>query len=127
MGAQTVTALNAYRTQAGLPALRTNAALSAAANNYAKLMADRNSFAHDGPDGSSPSGRIRASGYAGKFKGEALAAGQTSPQSALSTWLNSPSHRDIVLDRGAVDVGIGYYSKPGTTYTTYWVLVTGAP
>jgi uncharacterized protein YkwD len=43
----------------------------------------------------------------------------------LNTWLNSPAHRDIIMDRNAVDVGIGYFSKSGTTYTTYWVLMTG--
>ena len=87
----------------------------------------RERFAHDGIDGSSPQSRIKAAGYTGRFKGEALAAGQSSAQSALNTWLNSPAHRDILMDRSAVDVGIGYYSKPGTTYTTYWVLVSGTP
>ena len=121
------TLVNATRTQAGLPALKVNGTLTSSANAYAKLMADRNFFSHDGIDGSSPQSRIKASGYAGRFKGEALAAGQSSPQSALNTWLNSPAHRDILMDRNAVEVGIGYYSKPGTTYTTYWVFVTGAP
>ena len=127
MGTQEVTLVNATRTQAGLPALKVNGTLTSSANAYAKLMADRNFFSHDGIDGSSPQSRIKASGYAGRFKGEALAAGQTSPQSALNTWLNSPAHRDILMDRNAVEVGIGYYSKPGTAYTTYWVFVTGAP
>ncbi|HEY7270593.1 MAG TPA: CAP domain-containing protein, partial [Dehalococcoidia bacterium] len=69
MGAQTVAALNAYRAQQGLPALRTSGTLTLAASNYAKLMADRNYFGHDGPDGSSPSGRMAAAGYGGRFKG----------------------------------------------------------
>ena len=127
MGTQELSLINATRTQAGLPALKINATLTASANSYAKLMADRNFFAHEGIDGSSPQSRIKASGYAGRFKGEALAAGQYSPQSALTTWLNSPAHRDILMDKSAVEAGIGYYSKPGTTYTTYWVLVTGTP
>ena len=127
MSSQEVSLINATRTQAGLPALRVNATLSASANAYARLMGERNFFSHNGLDGSTPQSRIKASGYAGRFKGEALAAGQASPQSALNTWLNSPSHRDILMDRSAVEVGIGYYSKPGTTYTTYWVFVSGAP
>jgi uncharacterized protein YkwD len=127
MSSQEVSLINATRTQAGLPALKVNATLTASATAYARLMADRNFFSHDGIDGSSPQSRIKASGYAGRFKGEALAAGQASPQSALNTWLNSPSHRDILMDKAAVEVGIGFYSKPGTTYTTYWVFVSGIP
>ena len=127
MGSQEVSLVNQTRTQAGLPALKVNGTLSASANAYAKLMADRNFFGHDGIDGSSPQSRIKASGYTGRFKGEALAAGQASAQSALNTWLNSPAHRDILMDRSAVEVGIGFYSKPGTTYTTYWVFVSGTP
>jgi uncharacterized protein YkwD len=125
MGSQTLALLNQQRASAGAPPLRVNGTLASAANNYARLMADRNFFSHDGIDGSSPSSRVSASGYAGRFKGEALAAGQNSPQSVINTWLNSAGHRDIIMDRNAVDVGIGYFSKPGTTYTTYWVLVTG--
>jgi uncharacterized protein YkwD len=127
MSSQEISLINATRAQKGLPALKVNATLTASANAYAKLMADRNFFSHDGIDGSSPQSRIKASGYTGRFKGEALAAGQASPQSALNTWLNSPSHNAILMDRGAVEVGVGFYSKPGTTYTTYWVFVSGTP
>ena len=124
--------LNDYRTGHGLSALAFNANLKTAANAYARLMADNSWFVysrdpHDGPDGSSPASRVAASGYSGRFRGEALAGGQTSAQSAITTWLTSPAHAAILLDPSAVDVAIGYYFKAGDTYGHYWVLETGIP
>ena len=124
---QALKVVNDARSQRGLAPLRSSGALTLDAASYAKYLGDQNYFAHDGLDGSSPSSRATRAGYAGRFKGEALAAGQSSAESALSTWLGSPAHAAIVLDGSAVDVGIGYYSKPGSSYTYYWVLVTGVP
>lgn len=124
--------LNETRKAQGLPALRLNSNLAAAAMAYARLMADNSWFVysrdpHDGPDGSSPDRRIAAAGYPGRFRGEALAGGQSSAQSAVDTWLHSPAHAAILLDPSAVDIGIGYYYKAGDTYGHYWVLETGIP
>jgi uncharacterized protein YkwD len=119
--------LNLVRKNNGRSELRLNALLTAAANKYARFMAERNFFAHDGVDGSTPQGRVVAAGYSGDFKGEALAAGQTSVESAISTWMTSPSHAAILLDPAAVEVGIGYFYLGGSHYGHYWVLVTGIP
>jgi uncharacterized protein YkwD len=119
--------VNQVRTSSGRQALRQNGTLTAAADKYARYMAERGFFAHDGLDGSTPASRLVASGYAGQFRGEALAAGQASGQSAVNTWMNSPAHAAIVLDATAVEVGIGYFFMPGSFYGHYWVLVVGAP
>jgi uncharacterized protein YkwD len=127
MPAAAVAALNQVRTNSGRTALTPNPTLTEAANRYAQTLAEQHYFGHDGRDGSSPQGRIIAAGYAGSFRGEALAAGQTSAQAAVATWLNSPSHAAILLEPSAIEVGIGYYSDPTSDYGTYWVLVTGVP
>lgn len=124
--------LNRYRTDSGRNALRADPALMSAAAAYARQMADANWFycgcdLHSGPDGSQPENRIARAGYGGRFRGEAIAGGQASGQDAIVTWLNSPPHAAIVLDPNAVDVGIGYYFKPGDLYGHYWVLVVGRP
>jgi len=124
---QALKLVNDTRASRGLAPLRSAGALTADAASYAKYLGDQNYFAHDGLDGSSPSSRATKSGYSGRFKGEALAAGQSSAQGALNTWLGSPAHAAILLDGSAIDVGIGYYNKPGSSYTYYWVLVTGVP
>jgi uncharacterized protein YkwD len=119
--------INDYRVSQGRAPLVVSAALSASANAYAQVMAKNNYFSHTGPDGSIAETRIARAGYAGRFKGEALAAGQASADSAVRTWLSSASHAPILLDAAAVEVGIGYAFGPGTAYGHYWVFVTGVP
>jgi uncharacterized protein YkwD len=119
--------LNGVRTGQGMGALSSNSALSAAATNYAAYMGSANFFGHFGPDGSSPRSRIAAAGYGGGYKGEALSAGQPSPQAALNALLASPPHAAILLDPTAIQVGIGYAYQAGSTYTYYWVVVTAVP
>jgi uncharacterized protein YkwD len=125
--ARAVQLLNEYRTRSGLTALRPNASLAAAGTAYARLLAERNYFGHDGPDGSTPQSRVAASGYAGQFRGEALAAGQASAEEVINVWLNSPPHAAILLAPASVDVGIGYHFEASDQYRHYWVLLTGIP
>lgn len=119
--------LNAYRTAIGRPPLAVNISLSAAAIAYAQYEGRTNSFGHTGTDGSVAETRIARAGYPGRFRGEALAAGQASADAALKTWINSPSHNAIISSADAVEVGIGYAYIPGSAYGHYWVLVTGMP
>jgi uncharacterized protein YkwD len=130
MASQALKILNDYRASIGRAALNQNAELTALAARYARALADNDWFrrasdAHIGPDGSHPSSRVAASGYSGRFAGEALAGGQTTPQAAISTWLDSPPHAAIILSTAGTDVGIGYYYRPGDVFGHYWVLVTG--
>jgi uncharacterized protein YkwD len=132
MVSEALQVLNKYRADSGRPQLRLDPNLAAAAAAYAKVMGDnswftRTSDPHTGPDGSQPETRIARAGYGGRFLGEALAAGQATGRDVVYGWLNSPPHAAIILDSNAVDVGIGYYYKPGDYYGAYWVLVTGVP
>jgi uncharacterized protein YkwD len=125
--ADLLAALNAQRASRGLGQLSSNTALAAAASNYARYMGEANFFSHTGPNGSTPDSRVKAAGYAGSYRGEALAAGQATPQAALASLLDSPSHFRILMDAGATAVGIGYFYQPGSAYGHYWVVVTGTP
>ncbi|HLF76777.1 MAG TPA: CAP domain-containing protein [Dehalococcoidia bacterium] len=119
--------LNDYRASSGRGQLVVNPSLAASATAYAQLMARTNYFGHTGPDGSIAETRMAAAGYRGRFKGEALAAGQASADAAVRNWITSPSHASIILDPAAVEVGIGYAFGAGSSYGHYWVLVTGVP
>jgi uncharacterized protein YkwD len=90
-------------------------------------MGRSNSFGHTGPDGSSAESRLAAAGYRGRFKGEAIAAGQPSAEAVVTGWINSPGHRAILLEPTAVEIGIGYAFATGSSYGHYWVLNTGIP
>lgn len=120
-------ALNSLRASRGLPPLAASGPLNADAAAYTRYMGTANFFGHYGPDGSSPQSRMRAAGYTGSYKGEALSAGQPTVQEALNALLASPRHAPILLDPAARDVGTGYYYQPGSTYTHYWAIVTGIP
>jgi uncharacterized protein YkwD len=129
---EAVAYLNEYRASLGLSQLSVNGALMTAAGNYAQLMATYNWFYcscdfHYGPDGSSPSSRIAAAGYSGRYLGEALAGGQGSARSVINGWLNSPAHAAILLNPNAVEVGIGHAYTSGDAFHHYWSLVTGRP
>jgi uncharacterized protein YkwD len=130
--ADALKAVNDLRTSRGLKPFQLNATLTVAASAYAKLMADKSWFTcgcdpHTGPDGSQPDRRVSVGGYRGLFRGETLAAGQSSGAAVVSGWLASPSHAAIILDTTAVDVGVGYAFNPADPYRHYWVLETGIP
>ena len=120
-----VALLNQVRADRGLSALEIHPNLTAAAQGYARHMADNNYFGHTGLDGSTPNSRMIAAGYTAGCRGEALTAGQVTPEQALAAWLNSPPHAVILLEPAAVDVGVGYSFGSGTIYKHYWVLDTG--
>lgn len=125
--AEAVRLVNELRVAQGQKALTVNGTLTTSANAFAKLMAESNQFGHLGPDGSTPQGRVTASGYKGRFRGEALAAGHNTAKSVVDTWRDSPAHAAILLDPTAVEVGLGYFLDPGDTYAHYWVFIVGAP
>lgn len=122
-----LTLLNAQRTGRGMGALSFNATLTGGATDYAGYMGTAGFFGHNGPDGSTPSSRAAATGYSGAWNGEALSAGQPTPQFALNALLASAPHAAILLDPTSVEVGIGYAFVDGSRYHHYWVVVTGKP
>lgn len=130
-GAEVVNLVNKYRAEKGLAPLRADPYITTAANNYARLIATERAnvmgLLHDGPDGSSPEQRLAASGYAGSFCGENLAAGQTNPQGALDVWKSSAGHNAILLASNPTDIGVGYFYNPNSVYKHYWVLMTARP
>jgi uncharacterized protein YkwD len=104
-----------------------NSAIVSASTSYAAYMGSANFFGHIGPDGSAPRSRLTAAGYRGAYKGEALSAGQGTPQAALNALLASPPHAAILLEPTAIEVGVGYAYQAGSTYGHYWVVITGVP
>jgi uncharacterized protein YkwD len=119
--------LNALRSGRGMASLTVNGPLVAASNSYAAYMGSANFFGHFGPDGSAPRARLTAAGYRGSYKGEALTAGQGTPQAALNALLASPPHAAILLDASATEIGVGYAYQAGSSYGHYWVVTTGVP
>lgn len=76
--------------------LALNQELTLAARGHNADMAARGFFAHDNPDGASPSDRARAAGYTAGA-GENIAAGQNDVFESHWGWLDSLGHRLNVL------------------------------
>lgn len=101
---------NQQRVQQGLLPLALNLTLNDVAEKHSQDMATRNYFSHQGLDGSQPWDRMRADGYSYSRAAENIAFGQPTPQEVVTAWMNSPGHRQNILDPNLKDIGVGYYN-----------------
>jgi uncharacterized protein YkwD len=105
--------LNRVRAARGLARLHSQAGLRAAANEHSQAMLTAGFFAHESPDGTLFHNRIRkhypSRGWHRWSVGETLlsAGGTLDARSIVAAWLDSPSHRQIVLSAAWRRVGIG--------------------
>jgi uncharacterized protein YkwD len=115
--------LNGERADAGLPPLKLNARLSAAATAYAADLVKGQYFSHTGRDGSTIRTRLDRAGYlprnGGWAIGENLAWGTgalATPASIMRAWMNSPGHKENILNPEYREIGIGVVAgNPVTT------------
>ncbi len=123
-----LTLTNQARQDAGVGALRFSYQLGQAAQNHTQAMGTQNFFSHTGKDNSTFVSRIAATGYQYTAVGENLAAGQTTPQSVVQSWLNSPSHKANLLAADFTEVGFGLYNATGSSdFGLYWAQGLGKP
>jgi uncharacterized protein YkwD len=116
--------INQERQKYNLPALNFNDLLVAAARRHSNDMAQNNFMSHTGSDGSSPSDRIKRTGYQPRTSGENVAAGYSTPQQVLNGWMNSSGHRANILGKFC-DMGVGYDYNSNSRYGHYWTLNLG--
>lgn len=102
-----LTQTNNQRERHKKSALRINFRLAKAAQDKADDMAKRDYWAHITPDGKTPWIFIDASGYEYKKAGENLAYGFSSSSDMVYGWMNSPPHRENILDPDYSDIGFG--------------------
>lgn len=117
--------INEARARFDLPPLTQVYALNIAAQQHANDMARFSYTGHIGADGSFPAERLMTYGYEGAYAGEATAWGFEHPYEAVAFWVNSPSHRRIILNRFATDVGVGYALNFGAPNVWYWTAEFG--
>lgn len=103
---------NDYRAQYQVDALTIDPQLAAAAQAKAEDMAKNNYWSHTSPAGQTPWSFIAASGYNYQVAGENLAYGFTGAQQVVIGWMNSPEHRNNILDGTYQNVGFGVASSP---------------
>ena len=112
---QLVTCINLERAQRGLPQLRVSPALVTSARAHSADMGLRKYFDHNVPGGETWQARVIRSGYALQGyrtwkAGEDIYWGaglKSSPVAAVDAWMQSASHRAVILARGFRDIGVG--------------------
>ncbi|TSC88590.1 MAG: Uncharacterized protein G01um10147_86 [Microgenomates group bacterium Gr01-1014_7] len=97
---------NKERQNKGLPAVSENEALDKAATLKAKNMFEENYWAHFAPSGKTPWDFILGAGYKFTFAGENLAKNFYSSDEVVKAWVESPTHRDNLLNPNYRDIGI---------------------
>lgn len=118
---------NNKRAGAGAGMLSLNDDLTRAAQAKAADMFANQYWAHNSPSGRDPWSFIVAAGYNYLFAGENLARDFGDSQAVVDAWMNSPSHRDNLLNSRYQDVGFAVVNgKFGSDETTLVVQMFGA-
>jgi uncharacterized protein YkwD len=113
---------NGARAQSNLTALETSAELESAAERKAEHMLSHDYWAHFAPDGTSPWTFIDSAGYRYEAAGENLAVDFTAGEDIMRAWMESPTHRQNVVDSAFTEIGIAVVGGEFQGRSTYLVV-----
>lgn len=120
--------LNQERALVGLSPLALDGLLNKAAQGHTDDMLNRSYYSHDTPEGLTSHDRIKAVGYSPSFSGENIAKGQFSVQEVMDSWMDSPAHRDNILNQNFTEVGFGLSLGPNQNgFEVIWAQNFGTP
>lgn len=123
---QVVDLVNTERANRGLPPYKRVTALDDAARYHSADLGQDDYFQHDSYDRSGGnlvyvcSTWARIGTYYSSAMGENIAAGYSTPASVMNGWMNSSGHRANILSTNNWEIGVGYATQSGSTYTRYW-------
>ena len=110
---------NQARARAGCRPVTPSRSLSNAAYQHSRDMANNHYFSHYNRFGSGPGNREWSAGYRWNAYGENIAWGQRDASSVMNAWMNSPGHRQNILNCRYRNVGVGVaYNSRGVPYWT---------
>ncbi len=110
--------VNGERQRVNAPPLVLNDKLTAAAQRHAQDMATSRRMSHTGSDGSTMRSRIDTTQYTWSTIGENVAMGQPTAAAVMTAWMNSPGHRQNILNPAFTEMGVGYATNAGRAYWT---------
>ena len=116
---QVLTIVNQRRSEAGLSGLSMNYTLVSAAK--VRAVETVQSFSHTRPNGTSCFTAFSDAGVSYTGAGENIAAGQSTPDSVMTAWMNSEGHKANILDENFTEIGIACYYDANSPYGYYWV------
>jgi len=99
---------NQTRIAFDLPTLQISDQLQQAAQAKLNHMFKNEYFDHVAPDGTSPWDFLSQAGYHYRTAGENLAMDFVQVEDAQQAWMQSPTHRQLILDPNYQEIGITY-------------------
>lgn len=109
-----ITLMNHYRRQNQLPGLHPDPRLMKAAEDRMRDMEEMGYWSHESPEGRSPFFWLLFRSYRFRMAGENLARGFETADLLVSSWMDSPGHRQNILGAEFHHVGIAVI-EGGTT------------
>lgn len=97
---------NSERQKNGLSPLTYNAVLSQSAVAKASDMFASNYWAHNSPSGKTPWDFFKSAGYQYSVAGENLAKDFYDTDGLMRAWMNSPTHRDNIINSKYQEIGV---------------------
>ncbi len=97
---------NVQRQVAGVGPVQLDPELSQAAAQKAADMFAHDYWAHVSPQGVQPWAFITNAGYQYRYAGENLARDFTGPDAVVKGWMDSPSHKENLLNSRYQDIGV---------------------
>lgn len=107
---------NETRSEHGAPTLCVEKRLSAAARAHSRDMIERDFYSHETPQGITPAQRVQSAGYGYSLMAENIHLKEVSRmgrpstkdlEAAFEDWMESPGHRENLLNPALKEVGIG--------------------
>ena len=103
--------VNQERADAGIDPLSINSQLDEVANLHTDEMVQADLLSHQLPNEADMEARFSETGYDGMVVAENLAAGGgtlfDTPEEVVEGWMNSPEHRENILNPEFTDLGVG--------------------
>ena len=123
-----IMAANIVRIEKGLPSLKQNPKLQSAARDKISDMIAQQYFAHQSPEGISPWHWIEKSDYLFAAAGENLAINFVDPESLIIAWMESPAHKENLLNPLFSETGVSVQSVNAQDRTLILIVqIFGAP
>jgi uncharacterized protein YkwD len=102
-----------------------NSLLLQAASGHSSDMAQNNYFSHTSLDGRTMVQRVVATGYTYTALGENIAAGQSTVESVITGWTNSPGHCQNLMNPAFRDIAVACVRSDTASYGYYWTMDLG--
>ncbi|MGW2628970.1 CAP domain-containing protein [Streptomyces chattanoogensis] len=99
--------VNAQRAQHGCGPLTVDRRLQKAAQAHSDDMAARNYYEHNTPEGVDPGTRMTNAGFQWSSWAENIFKSPKDPATAMKGWMESPGHRDNILNCSYKSTGVG--------------------